>query len=150
LNYPSEKGEWNMAKSSRGLVLACAAAGIVGGCLSSVLFHSLIAHAEPSTSTASVIRVKRLDIVDDTGTVRAWIGMESGSAIHRAGQESPAITIGRTDQQHVVLADDGIMLLGPQGSGHEIRAQLGTTANPRWGLAIYDANGAAKYSWVAP
>jgi hypothetical protein len=141
-----------MAKDNRWLVFACGAAGIVGGCLSSVLFHSLTANAQPSSATSSVIRVKRLDIVDDTGVVRAWIGMEPGNA-----GNAPTLTIGRPDQQHVVLADDGMTLLGPEGSGHAIRAQLsqirsavGPSGTARWGLAVYDSSGNAKYSWVTP
>jgi hypothetical protein len=147
----------NMAKDNRRLVLVCAAAGIVGGCFSSVVF-SLTASAQASSATASVVRAKRLDIVDDEGIVRAWIGMEPGSGANGAPQKTPALTIGRPDQRHVVLADDGIMLLGPTGSGHELRAQfgewtqvrapVGVAANPRWGIAVYDASGNAKYSWV--
>jgi hypothetical protein len=155
-----------MQKFNPWLNLAVGAlAGLFGGAIASIPLRSTAAEAQLNSAAGTVIRAKRVEIVDEKGAVQAWFGLSTGNGAGYNNGGIPAggaaLMVGRDDTDHVVVHDLAMDFDGPLGNDpyHALHEQIGhwsevngaAPTKKRWGINIYDGKGGpVKFSWVAP
>ena len=150
----------------RVLMLLTVISGLVGGGLSDWLFRVLPARAAKATAAPEVIEAQEFRVVDNTGSVRGWLGTlengEVGLGLRDVEKESRAVlqllpdgspSLRLFDAAGKVrvglgISEDGVSGLSLLDAAKKVRIGLSVVEDGTPGLGLWDAAGEAL--WQAP